>query len=61
MRLVIQRCTEASVDVDGETTGSIGTGLVVLVGIHEDDDATEKVARETAEGGGPQSMQHPLV
>lgn len=38
MRLVIQRCKSASVTVDGEVTGSIERGLVVLCGIHEDDD-----------------------
>ena len=33
MRFVIQRVTEASVTVDGETVGSIGRGLLVLIGI----------------------------
>jgi D-aminoacyl-tRNA deacylase len=40
MRAVIQRVTEGSVKVNGETTGQIGHGLVVLLGVtHED---TEK-------------------
>ena len=33
MRAVIQRASKASVTVDGETTGAIGTGLVVLAGV----------------------------
>lgn len=37
MRLVLQRVTSASVRVDGEVVGSIGLGLVVLVGVREGD------------------------
>lgn len=38
MRAVIQRVIESHVDVDGETIGDIGKGLLVLLGIgHEDD------------------------
>jgi D-tyrosyl-tRNA(Tyr) deacylase len=41
VRAVVQRVTEASVTVDGETVGAIGPGLCVLVGVtHEDDEAT---------------------
>ncbi|MBU5674541.1 D-aminoacyl-tRNA deacylase [Paenibacillus brevis] len=37
MRVVVQRCKQARVTVDGDTIGSIGAGLVLLVGItHED-------------------------
>ena len=37
MRLVVQRVTDASVSVGGETVGEIGLGLMVLVGVtHED-------------------------
>ena len=43
MRIVIQRVSEASVTVDGEVTGSIGVGLLVLMGI-EDADADEDIA-----------------
>ena len=37
MRLVIQRVKNASVSVDGETVSSIGQGLLVLVGVENDD------------------------
>jgi D-tyrosyl-tRNA(Tyr) deacylase len=33
MRAIIQRVSEAFVDVDGQTVGRIGRGLVVLVGV----------------------------
>ncbi len=37
MRAVIQRVSGASVTVDGATIGSIGAGLVVLLGVAGDD------------------------
>ena len=37
MRAVIQRVSEASVQVNGKCTGQIGLGLVVLLGIAIDD------------------------
>jgi len=37
MRALLQRVSSASVTVDGQVTGSIGRGLLVLVGIHKDD------------------------
>ena len=37
MRAVVQRVDHASVTVDGETVGSIGAGMAVLVGVHESD------------------------
>ncbi len=37
MRAVIQRVTEASVSVDGKVVGSIGPGMVVLLGVEKDD------------------------
>jgi D-tyrosyl-tRNA(Tyr) deacylase len=42
MRAVIQRVTEACVKVDGRVTGSIGKGLLILVGI-EDADTQEDI------------------
>ena len=38
MRFLIQRVNSASVQVDGETTGSIGKGFLVFIGICETDD-----------------------
>jgi D-tyrosyl-tRNA(Tyr) deacylase len=37
MRAVIQRVTEASCKVDGEITGEIGAGFLVLLGIEDAD------------------------
>ncbi len=37
MRAVVQRVARASVTVDGETVGEIGTGLLVLLGVGHDD------------------------
>jgi len=44
MRAVVQRVTQARVDVDGETVGEIGTGLMVLLGITHDDTAEKAKA-----------------
>ncbi|WP_407426557.1 D-aminoacyl-tRNA deacylase [Arcticibacter sp.] len=41
MRAVIQRVTEASCIVDGEVTGSIRQGLLVLLGVEETDTDTD--------------------
>ena len=51
MRTVIQRVSEASVTVDGETVGAItGPGLLALVGVTHDDTpvAAEKLAKKVA-------------
>lgn len=40
MRVVLQRCVEASVSVNDHIVGSVGNGLVVLLGIGPED--TEK-------------------
>ena len=41
MRALVQRVSRAAVRVDGETTGAIGPGLLVLLGVgHADDEAT---------------------
>lgn len=37
MRCVVQRVTESSVTVDGETVGRIGPGLMVLIGVSVED------------------------
>ncbi|MBI2812480.1 MAG: D-tyrosyl-tRNA(Tyr) deacylase, partial [Candidatus Melainabacteria bacterium] len=37
MRIVIQRVSNAKVEVDGKTVGSIGPGALVLFGVHKDD------------------------
>ena len=47
MRLVVQRVTRASVTVDGEITGKIGKGYMVLVGAEVGD--TEADARLCAD------------
>ncbi len=51
MRAVVQRVTSARVEVDGQTVGEIGTGLLALVGVtHEDTSAQAAVlARKLAE------------
>ncbi len=41
MRAVIQRVTESSVTVDGCAIGSIGRGLLVLLGVGESDSTEE--------------------
>jgi D-tyrosyl-tRNA(Tyr) deacylase len=41
MRALIQRVTCASVRIDGETVGSIGAGLVVLLGVAAGDDEAD--------------------
>ena len=47
MRCVVQRVTEASVTVNGETVGTVGPGLMVLIGVStEDTDADLKYMTE---------------
>ncbi len=41
MRAVIQRVQSASVTVDGQITGEIGCGLVVLLGVGPEDTASD--------------------
>lgn len=38
MRVVLQRVSEASVEVEGEVAGAIGPGMVALAGFSDDDD-----------------------
>ena len=46
MRALVQRVSRASVTVDGDVTGAIGAGLLVLLGVtHSDTEAdTDKLA-----------------
>ena len=47
MRCVVQKVTEASVRVDGETVGQIGPGFMILIGVSTED--TEADVRYMAE------------
>jgi D-tyrosyl-tRNA(Tyr) deacylase len=49
-RLVAQRVSRASVTINGDVVGAIQTGLLLLVGIHRDDDerTVEKLADKVA-------------
>lgn len=38
MKCVLQRVTQASVSVDNQVIGQIGTGILVLFGVEKDDD-----------------------
>jgi D-tyrosyl-tRNA(Tyr) deacylase len=51
MRLIIQRVTSARVTIDAEAVGEIASGLLVLVGVREGDDAAIawRLAAKTAE------------
>ncbi len=42
MKIVVQRVSEASVEIDGKVAGQIGRGLLILFGVGEDD-TREKV------------------
>lgn len=37
MRAVVQRVSQARVEVDGQVTGAIASGLLVLLGVHRND------------------------
>jgi len=41
MRAVIQRVKEASVEVEGKTVGNVGRGLLILLGIHRNDNTVD--------------------
>ncbi len=43
MKVLIQRVARAEVRIDGEVAGAIGTGLLALIGIEPQDDATAGV------------------
>ena len=40
MRVIVQRCDDAKVDVDNKTVGSVGKGMMLLVGFTEGDNST---------------------
>src|SRR5918993_1876308 len=50
MRVLVQRVTRARVTVTGETTGEIGRGFLLLVGVTRDDTtaAADLLARKVA-------------
>jgi D-tyrosyl-tRNA(Tyr) deacylase len=50
MKAVLQRVSEASVEVDGRVLGAIGRGLLVLLGIETGDDAAaaDRLVRKIA-------------
>jgi D-aminoacyl-tRNA deacylase len=50
VRALVQRVSEASVSIDGEVAGSIGAGLVVLLGVGGTDcpDQARKLAEKVA-------------
>lgn len=41
MKAVLQRVIQAHVEVDNVTVGQIGTGILVLLGVHRDDTNTD--------------------
>jgi D-tyrosyl-tRNA(Tyr) deacylase len=41
MRVVLQRVSEASVTIEGKMYGSIGNGMLILLGIEHDDDQSD--------------------
>jgi len=43
MRAVLQRVSRAKVTVDGETTGEIGRGILVLLGVSRDDSENQAI------------------
>lgn len=50
MRIIIQRVSRASVTIDGEITGAIDNGMLILVGVEESDteEDVDWLVRKTA-------------
>jgi D-tyrosyl-tRNA(Tyr) deacylase len=69
MRALVQRVKQASVSVDDEVVGTIGPGLVILLGVKSDDSKAEakwlahKVAnlRIFADGQGKMNLSAPNI
>ena len=57
MRAVLQRVSSAAVTVDGTTVGSIGPGILALIGVEQGDAAADRdyLARQ-APVRGPQDL-----
>ena len=51
MRAVVQRVSRAEVRVENEVIGACGKGVLVLLGVHEEDGADDAdwLARKTAD------------
>ena len=47
MKAVVQRVTRAAVAVDGQVTGQIGKGYLILLGVSDED--TEEIAKRMAD------------
>jgi D-tyrosyl-tRNA(Tyr) deacylase len=41
MVALVQRVSDAAVEIDGDPVGTIGSGLLILLGVHEEDTRTE--------------------
>lgn len=37
LRVILQRVSHAAVEIEGETVGKIGVGILVLVAVHQED------------------------
>ncbi len=50
MRIIVQRVSAASVEIDQQIVGEIGQGFVLLVGVHDDDteETVDYMARKIA-------------
>lgn len=50
LRVILQRVSHAAVEIEGETVGKIGVGILVLVAVHQEDteQEIEKMADKVA-------------